>query len=135
MSPLTWRGMGSQAVAWLVGTLVCFTVIAGPSKEQTKEQLIAVGWVQAAGEIHIYVHRSDLGRLYDGSCLTGVMTGGRTMPAELQNRRVSVYGTLVDAKEFSDMTVRGISAGVENYCNSPKIAIITRLVLTTSVTK
>jgi hypothetical protein len=123
---LTCRGIKSPV--WLAVTLTCFVIVTGNSADRGEEHLITVGWVQAAGEIHIYAHRSDLGRLYDGTCLTGVMTDGRTMPAEFQNRRVSVYGTLVDAKEFSDMTVRGVSTGVENYCGSAKIAIITRLV-------
>jgi hypothetical protein len=55
------------------------------------------------------------------------------MPAKFQNHYVSVYGSLVDAKEFDDMVAHGISAGVENYCNSPKVAIITRIVAKTSV--
>src|ERR1700722_4484497 len=117
-------------IVWLVATITGFGAVMGYSEDKSKDQLIAVGWVQAAGEIHIYAHRSDLGKLYDGSCLTGVMTERRTMPAEFRNRRVSVYGSLVEAKEFSQMTARGFITGVENYCNSPKIAIITRLVLT-----
>jgi len=118
----------SWFVFFVVVTLGCLPGMGSNAEEKDGEKPIAVGWVQAAGEIRIYFHKSDLGRLYDGSCLSGVMTRGRTMPPELQNHRVYAYGKLLDAKELSDATKRGISIGVENYCNSPKIALIERLV-------
>ena len=96
-------------------------------EQKLDEHLIAVGWVQAAGEIRIYTQKEDLGRLYDGSCISGTMTNGRAMPSRLQNQHVSVYGTLMDAEKLHEMTLQGISIGVENYCNSSKIAIITRI--------
>ncbi len=50
------------------------------------------------------------------------------MPRELNNRHVAVYGKLMDAKELDDMVSRGITIGVENYCGSQKIAIVSRIV-------
>jgi len=122
------RSIQAGATLWFAAALTCCTT-AGHSDAAPKEQLIAVGWVQAAGEIRIYAHSSDLGKLYDRSCISGLMTEGRTLPPEFQNRRMTVYGTLVDAKEIDKFALHAISVGVENYCNSPKIAIITRLVV------
>jgi len=94
------------------------------------EQLVAVGWVQAAGEVRIYSRKEDLGKLYDASCVSGVIVKGQTLPSRLQNRHVSVYGMLVDVEQFNQMALKGITAGIGNYCNSSKIAIITRIVET-----
>lgn len=108
--------------------VICMLNAVACAHNETREQLVAVGWVQAAGEIRIYARQSDLGKLYDGSCISGVMTGGRTLPEKLQNSFVSVYGKLVDARELDELALQGITVGVENYCNSPKIAIVTRVV-------
>jgi hypothetical protein len=110
----------------LLAVTACTT--AGHSGQAPKDHLIAVGWVQAAGEIRIYSRQADLGKLYDGTCISGVMTERRTMPASLQSQHVSVYGTLVDAREFDQKAQQLVTTGVENYCSSEKIAIITRLV-------
>jgi hypothetical protein len=100
----------------------------GQSDRGIGERPVAVGWVQAAGEIRIYSRMEDLGNLYDGSCISGVMVNGQTLPDRLQNKHVWVYGTLVEAKDFYDRTAKGVTSGVENYCASLKIAIITRIV-------
>lgn len=100
-----------------------------PAKQRSsKEQLLAIGWVQADGEVRIYANKADLGKLYDGSCISGTMSRGRTMPKRFQNHLVRVYGTFISREELDDMALRAISIGVENYCASDKIAIITRMV-------
>jgi hypothetical protein len=113
---------------WLPVLFLGITTSSAGTLQKTKERLVAVGWVQAAGEVRIYARKADLGKLYDGSCISGLMTHGRTMPKKFANRHVAVYGTLVDSKEFDEMTLQFIITGVENYCNSPEIAIITRIV-------
>jgi hypothetical protein len=112
----------------------CLVVFLNPaySQHDSSGKPIAIGWVQAAGEIFIYARRADLGNLYDGSCISGVMAHGRKFPKSLNGHYVRVYGRLMDVKELDDLVSRGISIGVETYCNSPKIAIITRLVESSS---
>ena len=53
----------------------CMVVFLNPaySQQDSSGKPIAIGWVQAAGEIFIYARKSDLGNLYDGSCISGVM--------------------------------------------------------------
>jgi hypothetical protein len=115
---------------WTVAVVaVILTSTNAHSQQPPKGEPIAEGWVQSAGEIRIYAHKSDLGKLYDGSCISGVMSDRRTMPKKFKNRHVLVYGTLIAARELHDMTLHGYSIGVENYCNSNKIAIISLLVL------
>jgi hypothetical protein len=128
------RGVKVKSWIWLGLVAGCLGQALRPAYSQgaSSERLIAVGWVQAAGEIFIYARKSDLGRLYDGSCISGVMTNRRTLPKKLNNHHVRVYGRLMDSKELDDLVVQGISLGVENYCNSAKIAIITRIVEDTS---
>ena len=124
-----WRAC-LQVLSWPAAVLAFVAGIStacGQSEQKLDEHLIAVGWVQAAGEVRIYARKEDLGKLYDGSCISGAMMYGRTMHARLQNQYVSVYGTFLDVEKLHEMTLQGISIGVENYCNSSKIAIITRI--------
>ena len=125
-----WRAC-LQVLSWPAAVLAFVAGIStacGQSEQKLDEHLIAVGWVQAAGEVRIYARKEDLGKLYDASCISGAMVNRQTMSARLQNQHVSVYGTLVDAKEFDQMALHGINAGIENYCNSSNIAIITRII-------
>jgi hypothetical protein len=109
-------------------TAACSTAEgARQESQESDDELIAMGWVQAAGEVRIYPQKADLGKLYDGSCTSGAMTNHRTMPKRFNNHYVAVYGTFIDAQEIRDMTLLGASIGVENYCGSPKIAIISRI--------
>jgi len=89
---------------------------------------LAKGWIQAAGEIRLYRNRADLGRLYDGSCISGVMTHKRTLPNQLQNRYVAIYGSWITKESLYEMAVHLKSIGVENYCNGTRIALIERVV-------
>jgi len=126
------KHLETQAILAFAIVSICLICTVGCAHQASNEQLIAVGWVQAAGEIFIYAHKSDLGKLYDGSCISGVMTRGRKMPEKFNGHLVSVYGKLMDEEDLRGFTLRGISIGVENYCNSPKIAIITRIVAESS---
>jgi hypothetical protein len=99
----------------------------GQPERAGEEQLLAVGWVQAAGEVRIYSRKEDLGNLYDASCISGVMVNRQTMPDRLQNKRVAVYGSFIDAEQIYAKALQGITSGVENYCGSSTIAIITRI--------
>jgi hypothetical protein len=110
-----------------VSVTLVVSAACGQPERAREEQFLAVGWVQAAGEVRIYSRKEDLGNLYDGSCISGVMVNGQTLPDRLQNRRVSVYGSFIEAEHIYAKALQGITAGVENYCGSSKIAIITRI--------
>jgi hypothetical protein len=119
-------GLGYLLLAvGLACTAGCSTTAA--ARRGADDALIAMGWVQAQGEVRIYPQKADLGSLYEGKCTSGVMTGSRLMPKKFSNHYVAVYGRLVDARELEEEILRGITSGVENYCNSPQIAIITRI--------
>lgn len=47
-----------------IPTYLAISAIAAiaTGQQRSGEQLIAVGWVQAAGEIRIHTHKSDLGK-------------------------------------------------------------------------
>jgi hypothetical protein len=105
-----------------------FCPIHAQSEEPETVALLAKGWVQAAGEIRIYRNRADLGHLYDGSCISGVMTQGRSLPDHLQNHYVAIWGSWITAEDLHEMTAKGESIGVENHCNGTRIALITRVV-------
>jgi hypothetical protein len=133
---LDWRALGLLAIGF--GCLSACTTAEAPRQEPqasqgsqesqgSDDELIAMGWIQAAGEVRIYPRKADLGKLYDGSCTSGAMTNRRTMPKSFNNHYVAVYGTFIDAQEIRDMTLQGASIGVENYCGSPRIAIISRI--------
>jgi hypothetical protein len=99
-----------------------------PEKAATSTLLLK-GWIQAAGEVRIYARHDDLGRLFDGSCVSGAMTRRRTLPDNLQNQYVAIYGSWISANELAKMAANLESIGVENYCSSPRIALIERVVL------
>ena len=67
----------------------------------------------------------------NGSCMSGKMSGHNpAMPKKYQNQHVRVYGVLVSWAELYDRLKRfGENSGVENYCASADIALITRLEL------
>jgi len=128
----SWLDWLAVVLAIGFGCMSACTTAEAPRQGQqasqgSDEKLIAMGWVQAAGEVRIYPRKADLGKLYDGSCTSGAMTNRRTMPKSFNNHYVAVYGTFIDAQEIRQMTLQGASIGVENYCGSPKIAIISRI--------
>ena len=101
---------------------------AASESSDTGTKSIARGWAQARGrEVRIYYSRKDLGKLFDGSCISGTMSSGRTLPKSLQGKYVEAYGVLIGKDELDAMAARLESIGVENYCNSSHIAIITQL--------
>ena len=118
-----------RSSSWRAGFLALTACCSACAEYETRpEEPIAVGWVQSAGEVRIYPRKEDLGKLYDMVCVSGVMSNGRLMPSRFRNQHVSVYGILVDADAFYQQALNGATAGVENYCNSSKIAVITRMV-------
>ena len=118
----------SRTIARALISACALWSIHAQSEEPETVTLLAKGWVQAAGEIRIYRNLADLGHLYDGSCISGVMTQGRKLPGDLQNHYVAIYGSWIRAEDLHAMTAKGESIGVENYCNSTRIALITRVV-------
>jgi hypothetical protein len=116
--------------AWLAIALLGGPMPAAQTHSPAKtNQPIAEGWVEAAGEVRIYPRQGDLGRLYDKSCISGVMTQRRTRPRQFSRQYVRAYGILIDRSEVDNMAAHLSSIGVENDCNSDQIAIISRLVL------
>jgi hypothetical protein len=107
---------------------ILFCACALSTAASAKEELIATGWVQARGEVMIYFRKEDVGHLFDGSCMSGKMSGHNpAMPKKYQNQHVRVYGVLLSWAELYDRLKRfGENSGVENYCASADIALITR---------
>ena len=118
----------TRSYVFALAACAALTAVSAETTREPDSVLLVKGWVQAAGELRIYPSRKDLGHLYDGSCVSGVLSNGRTLPAHLQNQHVAAYGAWMSSDELSAMTVRGESIGVENYCGGPKIAIIAKLV-------
>ena len=78
-------------------------------------KLLAKGWVQAAGEIRVYRHRADLGRLYDGSCISGVMTRGRALQINCRTTTLRFIDSGSQRQPLSEwLTIQLESIGVEN---------------------
>jgi diaminopimelate epimerase len=114
----------------LAAPLYAFPAVADGTP--SNNNLVAVGWVQFAGELRIYPKREDMGKLYDKSCISGMMAAHATKNVKKYNgRHVTVYGELVDWSSFEEKIGQGWSfRGLENYCSSEKVAIISRIVET-----
>jgi len=61
--------------------------------------------------------------------MSGIMTLGRTMPPKFKNKHVLIYGTLYDRNAFGGGLQGTESAGLINYCDSPKIILISKMVI------
>lgn len=119
----------SIASSVIVTATLLVTAITGGgwARPSHSDRLLVTGWAVAHGEIRIYPRREDVGRLFDGSCISGVMTHGRQMPANLQNRRVAAYGSFMSVAALNYATAHGASIGVANNCASTRIALISHL--------
>jgi hypothetical protein len=76
----------------------------------------------------VYARQKDIGNLYDRTCVSGVLTGSRTLPASMRNRYVAVYGSWLNASTLYEMSLRGQSIGAENYCNADRLFLADRIV-------
>jgi hypothetical protein len=106
----------------------CLVLGCAASGERPGDAPLLKGWVQAAGEIRVYPRRGDLGKLYDQTCVSGVMTESRMLPRAMLNRYVAVYGTWISANDLDEMTLRGETIGAENYCGGERLFIADRIV-------
>ena len=107
---------------------VCLVSACAARGERSGDAPLLKGWAQAAGEIRIYARREDLGKLYDRTCVSGVMSRSRTLPPAMRNRYVAVYGAWISADELYEMTLRGVSIGAENYCAGERLFVAERIV-------
>jgi len=107
----------------------CLISACAVPRDKSSDAPLLKGWAQAAGEIRIYERRQDLGHLYDQTCVSGVMTRSRTLPLNMRNRYVAVYGTWISAAALSERTARFESIGAENYCGGERLFIAERIVV------
>ena len=87
-----------------------------------------IGWLQVAGEGRVYKHRGQMGRLYDGTCISGVMRNGKTIEKGANNRKVRATGILYHWPLGPSDGLTHIM-GMENYCGNVKVMLIDKVVV------
>lgn len=77
------------------------------------------GWFQQAGEFRLYKNQSDLGSLYDATCISGRFPDRQIQERanNFNNMRVTIRGRTANVK---DIPIEGVPY-IENYCNSAVI--------------
>lgn len=117
-----------KRIGRIVGACMTLCWCAGAGRAAAAEKPVIVGWMQAAGEIRIYPRREDLGTLYSGKCMSGILPSRREAPRSWKNSRVAVYGTLISWASVAEQRARGITMGLDNYCGGDQVIMITRMV-------
>lgn len=121
--------------AILFSSLVC-TMLLGcastPHPQASDDGAFEVtGWIFLKGELRIYERKEDIGKLFDGSCISGILSRqlSRTDARDrFDGMRVRIRATDLGPDALGSNEGGFYYSSFENYCASSRILLVQRII-------